>query len=69
MIKMWLNQKAFFFSWFEKKYLPIYCEVFDAIFETDTNRWLEKKCSNPDCCYCSKRPEVHPNDCKCEVEG
>ena len=36
-----------------------YNERFDAYYETDTNEWLESKCDDPECDYCSGRPD-HP---------
>ena len=35
----------------------IYNETFDAYFCAYCNIWLEKKCGDPNCDYCPKRPE------------
>ncbi|MBQ8170423.1 MAG: hypothetical protein IJZ95_00395 [Oscillospiraceae bacterium] len=32
------------------------CEEFDAEFCTECDKWLEPKCGDPSCPYCSKRP-------------
>lgn len=37
-----------------------YNERFDAYYETDTNEWLESKCDDPECDYCSGRPDKPP---------
>ena len=37
-----------------------YNERFDAYYETDTNQWLEDKCDDLDCDYCSGRPDHSP---------
>ena len=37
-----------------------YNERFDAYYETDTNEWLESKCDDPECDYCSGRPYKPP---------
>ncbi len=37
-----------------------YNERFDAYYETDTNEWLEAKCSDSECDYCSGRPDHSP---------
>lgn len=29
---------------------------FDALFCRGCNRWIESKCSNPDCQFCARRP-------------
>ena len=39
-----------------------YNEEFDCYYCVECNEWLENKCSNPQCDYCSNRPEK-PNDC------
>lgn len=36
-----------------------HCEKYDAYFESKTGKWLEEKCSNKKCSYCSKRPNKH----------
>ena len=38
-----------------------YNEQFDAYYDDETNRWLEDKCDDPECEYCSDRPEYPPN--------
>jgi len=44
-----------------------YCELWDAYFCTDTRKWIEKPCSDPNCYFsCGKRPEKHPSDCTCD---
>lgn len=35
----------------------IYYEVYDAYFCPKCNVWLESRCSDPKCEYCTKRPE------------
>jgi hypothetical protein len=34
--------------------------LYDAYFDADTGEWLEKKCSDPACEFCSKRPDLAP---------
>lgn len=35
----------------------IYYEDYDCYFCPKCNYWIEKKCGDPDCFYCAKRPE------------
>jgi hypothetical protein len=35
----------------------IYYEDFDTYFCPKCNKWTEKKCGDPDCDDCTKRPE------------
>lgn len=37
----------------------VMCEKYDAYFDSDTGKWLEKRCSSKNCTYCSKRPRKH----------
>ncbi|MFF5993631.1 hypothetical protein AAGS61_02600 [Lysinibacillus sp. KU-BSD001] len=39
------------------KFNLVYYEDFDAYFCPKCNRWTESPCSDPDCKYCSNRPE------------
>lgn len=34
-----------------------YSEEFDCFYNPVTNEWTEPKCSDPECHYCSRRPE------------
>ena len=34
-----------------------YSEEYDANYDDETNEWTESKCSDPNCDYCSRRPE------------
>lgn len=34
-----------------------YNEQYDAYYDDETMEWLESKCSDPECSYCSNRPE------------
>ena len=34
-----------------------YSEEYDAYYDEDTNEWLESTCDDPDCEFCTKRPE------------
>jgi hypothetical protein len=34
-----------------------YSEEFDCYYNPKTNQWTEPKCSDPECEYCSRRPE------------
>jgi hypothetical protein len=34
-----------------------YNEKFDCYYCPKCNEWLEKKCSDKACCFCSKRPD------------
>jgi len=34
-----------------------YSEHYDAVYDTEKLIWLESKCADPDCDYCSNRPE------------
>jgi hypothetical protein len=33
-----------------------YSEEFDAYYEDETNEWIDPKCSDPTCYYCTNRP-------------
>lgn len=35
----------------------IYYDQYDAMFCPKCNHWLEKKCGDPECCYCLSRPD------------
>lgn len=35
-----------------------YSNKYDAYFCELCNKWLEEKCSDPDCEFCTKRPEL-----------
>lgn len=35
------------------------CEKYDAYYDCITNKWLESKCKDKKCVYCSKRPLKH----------
>ena len=30
---------------------------FDAYYDEEEDRWIENKCNDPECEYCSERPE------------
>jgi hypothetical protein len=34
-----------------------YSEKYDTYFCGECNKWLEEKCTDPDCQYCTTRPE------------
>lgn len=34
-----------------------YSEAFDAFYDPDKNEWLESKCDDPTCEFCTTRPE------------
>lgn len=34
-----------------------YSEEYDAFYNPETNEWIDSKCSDPTCEYCTKRPE------------
>ncbi|TRZ39822.1 hypothetical protein CEQ21_02430 [Niallia circulans] len=40
------------------KFHLVYYEEFDAYFCPYCNVWKEGKCSDPECCYCPKRPDT-----------
>jgi len=40
-----------------------YCERFDMYYDIWTGEYLESKCSDPDCEFCSKRPTVLATAC------
>jgi len=40
-----------------------YCEKYDVWVDENDN-FLEKRCSDPNCEYCGKRPNKHPDDCQ-----
>jgi hypothetical protein len=40
----------------QKTYM-VYSEEFDCYYNPKTNEWTEPKCSDPECHYCSRRPE------------
>lgn len=35
-----------------------YDQQWDSYYYVETGIWCETKCGDPDCTYCSKRPEV-----------
>jgi Zn finger protein HypA/HybF involved in hydrogenase expression len=35
----------------------VYHDKYDAQFCPNCNHWLEKACSDADCCYCAGRPD------------
>lgn len=37
-----------------------YSMLYDAYYDTKTRRWVEKRCKDRDCSFCSKRPRFHP---------
>lgn len=39
-----------------KRYNP----RFDAYYDNQTREWLEDTCDDPDCDYCTSRPELPP---------
>ncbi len=41
-----------------------YDDKYDAYYCVVCNKWLEDKCSDKDCEFCSKRPERHTH-CGC----
>lgn len=41
--------------------IGIYAEYYDSFYCKVCNIWLESKCSDPLCSFCSKRPEF-PKD-------
>jgi hypothetical protein len=34
-----------------------FSEQYDAYYDDKTNEWLESKCDDPECEYCTNRPE------------
>jgi hypothetical protein len=34
-----------------------YSEEYDAFYNEETNEWIEDTCDEPDCQYCTTRPE------------
>lgn len=34
-----------------------YDETYDSYYETATGKWLERKCGDKNCQFCSKRPK------------
>ena len=42
----------------------LYCERFDVMYNPETNTYLESKCSDPSCIYCSHRPLVLLTACR-----
>lgn len=39
-----------------------YSEQYDAFYDTKTGEWLESKCDDPNCEYCSNRPEKYEGE-------
>jgi hypothetical protein len=37
-----------------------YSEEYDAFYYTATGEWIEPKCSDPNCEFCTKRPPRFP---------
>lgn len=37
--------------------MKLYSEEYDAYFDGKTGEWLEDKCDDPNCEYCTGRPE------------
>jgi hypothetical protein len=35
----------------------LYSIEHDAIYDEETNEWLDDKCDDPNCVYCMNRPE------------
>lgn len=44
------------------KFNLVYYDDFDTYFCPRCNRWIESKCSDPTCNYCSTRPEKPLSD-------
>ncbi|MGY3188992.1 hypothetical protein [Lysinibacillus sp. TE18511] len=40
------------------KFNLVYYDDFDSYFCPKCNSWIESKCSDPTCKYCSNRPET-----------
>jgi hypothetical protein len=38
-----------------------YSEEFDAYYEDETNEWIDSRCCDPSCEYCSNRPKTPMN--------
>lgn len=45
--------------------MKIYCDEHDSFYDSNTNKWLENRCSDPECRFCPKRPVQHLKDCEC----
>jgi len=43
----------------EKEQYRKYCELHDAYFDERDGSWMERKCPDDKCNFCSKRPEMH----------
>lgn len=55
----WLKS-AFDAARLEKEEQPkerMYSEEYDAYYNPITNEWIESKCDEPGCAFCSNRPE------------
>lgn len=40
----------------------LYSDKYDAYFCDFCNKWLEEKCTDPECDYCTKRPNTPSRD-------
>jgi len=36
----------------------IYSRKYDSYYQASTGKWVEKKCSDPNCEFCKDRPDV-----------
>jgi len=43
----------------EKELYKKMCDKYDAYFDERDGSWIEKRCPDPKCNFCSKRPEMH----------
>lgn len=37
-----------------------YNQQYDSFYDEDTNEWIESKCDDPNCSYCTSRPDTPP---------
>lgn len=43
----------------KRKGTLLYDAKYDAVYDKETNEWLETACDSADCEYCKDRPEKH----------
>lgn len=52
-----MNCKSCGTKWEYKKDMIDYSEAWDAYFCLNCKEWVESKCGDKDCAFCSNRPE------------
>lgn len=45
----------------------LYCARYDAYYDSRSGNWLEKRCSDLNCCFCADRPKSHNVKHRCKI--